>query len=667
MRWQIGDYSFDADTKRLRGEGREQVLEPKAAALLVYFCQNARRDIGRDELLETVWHGQVVTDNTISRAIVLLRKALGDDDKARRYIVTVPKLGYRLIAAVSPADANPTTAVRLRRTTPAYRVALLGVGIALVAGLLVSWRPSPTVGNEARPGTVPLSRLAVAQSNADLAADGQGLVYTAFDGSHNRIYYIDGPDAEPVAVSAPDIDANFATWAHSGAFIVYQVMDDTRCEVHRLTRAQFSSGVADVVYQCIPGGYTELSLSPDDTALYFVERATPHSPYAVVALDLAGREKRRLSQPVARGYGNHFVDVHPARGTLLVLSDHAPGKTSVYELDPANDAFTLRRTFDYGLDSAIFSHRDGYIVHPSRHPSYQLLESSLATADSRVLVSDSRRIASPRRIRASESDYLFTSYLYNRDIAYARFATEAINSTVMDYLPAISHSGEQLAFVSKRSGDSQIWVKDYRDGRLTQIAPPDAGRRFLDLAWSADDRRLLANTNTGILVYALGEARFSHDIALAAPAYAVHWHDAGTLGFSHFEEERWQAYRHVLASGETELLDRRWAFSLVNEYQQLRWDQTLTAYRDGEPLPALADCAGAVWRYQLRVQLDGEAIYCHANDRFADLLRFDADMDRTRLPDAVRRFEFYSVRGGHIASTRVASAHSDIMRTRSQD
>ena len=663
-RWKVGDFDFDADSRRLIGHDGDVILEPKAAALLAYFCQHPGRSIGRDELLETVWHGQIVSDNTISRVVVLLRKALRDDARVRRYIATVPKLGYRLIADVSAVDRAAAGRGQGNATTSRW-VAVLAASLAVLAGWFFVSRPATVT--ETRASIVPLSRLAASQSNADLASDGRALVFTARDNGWNRIFLVEAPGAEPRVISADGGHANFARWSHNDDFIVYQFTSGERCEFHQLARAKFATRDATVLHQCAPRSYTELSLSPDDSTLYFVERASEFEPYAVFALDLEQPGKRRLSQPVARGYGNHYVDVHPRSGTLLLLGDHAPGKTSVYELDPVRDSFMLRRRMTYGLDSAIWSHRRDAMVHPSRHPSYQLLETPLGEGASRVLVSDSRRISSPRPIRAANGtgrDYLFTSYLYNRDIELSHPSPVSANSAVMDYLPTLSRDGQRLAFVSKRSGDSQVWIQRLDDGQLTVIAPPDAGRRFLSLAWSDDDTRLLVNTNTGLLVHDLVEGTVLHDVALALPAYGVRWFDANTVTYSHHDDGHWHARRHHLDTGKIEELPDRWAFSVRDGPGEWQFDQSLQPFLDGEPFAAMAGCAPPVWRYQLRIQFDGDAIYCHARDAASDLLRIDARSEVTRLAGAVDRYEFFSVRAGQLAVTAVASSHSDIMRTR---
>ena len=62
---------FDADKRTLLVDQETVILEPKAAALLAYFCQNPNKHISRDELIEQVWHGQIVSDNAINRVVVV--------------------------------------------------------------------------------------------------------------------------------------------------------------------------------------------------------------------------------------------------------------------------------------------------------------------------------------------------------------------------------------------------------------------------------------------------------------------------------------------------------------------------------------------------------------------------------------------------------------------
>ncbi len=74
--------------------------------LLVFFAHRPGEVVPRAEILEEVWEGRAVVDETLSRAMSLVRQALGDNAQKPTYFETIPKRGYRLIAAVRPADAK---------------------------------------------------------------------------------------------------------------------------------------------------------------------------------------------------------------------------------------------------------------------------------------------------------------------------------------------------------------------------------------------------------------------------------------------------------------------------------------------------------------------------------------------------------------------------------
>lgn len=98
----IGDWRLDASAGQISRGTRVERLEARTLRLLVYLANRAGETVSIDELLDNVWSGVVVTQDSVYQAVTALRRLLGDDAKQPRYIVTVPRLGYRLIAHVSP-------------------------------------------------------------------------------------------------------------------------------------------------------------------------------------------------------------------------------------------------------------------------------------------------------------------------------------------------------------------------------------------------------------------------------------------------------------------------------------------------------------------------------------------------------------------------------------
>ncbi len=86
-----------------KGENQLERIEPRVADLLGVLVDAKGEVVTRDVLFAALWPDTTVGEDTLSRTVFKLRKALGDDPKNPQYIETVPKRGYRLLKAVQPA------------------------------------------------------------------------------------------------------------------------------------------------------------------------------------------------------------------------------------------------------------------------------------------------------------------------------------------------------------------------------------------------------------------------------------------------------------------------------------------------------------------------------------------------------------------------------------
>jgi len=129
-----------------RGNETER-LEPKAMEVLTYLASRPGEVITREELERDVWHGAMVGYDAVTNTIIKLRKALKDNARQPRYIATIPKRGYKLIAPITyPKDEKSTdpvmpfsqaaeTNVQQDAQSPTkYRTSML---IAVLAGVVV--------------------------------------------------------------------------------------------------------------------------------------------------------------------------------------------------------------------------------------------------------------------------------------------------------------------------------------------------------------------------------------------------------------------------------------------------------------------------------------------------------------------------------------------------
>ncbi len=98
--FQVGDWLVDPAAGQIARDGRAFKLEPKVMEVLSYLAERQGELVTREDLERDVWKGAVVSYDSITTAVIKLRKALSDDARQPRYIATIPKRGYRLIAAV---------------------------------------------------------------------------------------------------------------------------------------------------------------------------------------------------------------------------------------------------------------------------------------------------------------------------------------------------------------------------------------------------------------------------------------------------------------------------------------------------------------------------------------------------------------------------------------
>ena len=88
-----------------RGDAAPVALTPKQFDALALFVDRAGELLEKEALISALWPDLVVEENNLSQLVSGLRRALGDDAQGSRYIQTVPRRGFRFVAAVTPATA----------------------------------------------------------------------------------------------------------------------------------------------------------------------------------------------------------------------------------------------------------------------------------------------------------------------------------------------------------------------------------------------------------------------------------------------------------------------------------------------------------------------------------------------------------------------------------
>lgn len=136
----LGDWTFHTAAAELRRGAERRRLENRAARVLELLCKRRGEVVSAEELVDQIWGGRALSQNSVAVVVGDVRRALGDDARHPRYIETVAKRGYRLIAV--PAVA-PTVPVRGRQRG---WIAAVVVAVLFAAGAL-TWNRAGSVAS----------------------------------------------------------------------------------------------------------------------------------------------------------------------------------------------------------------------------------------------------------------------------------------------------------------------------------------------------------------------------------------------------------------------------------------------------------------------------------------------------------------------------------------
>jgi transcriptional activator of cad operon len=145
----VGEWCVNPASGQISKAGETARLEERTMRLLLCLIDHPGEVVSIDDLLAHVWAGVAVSPDSVYQAVASLRRQLGDDAKQPTYIATVPRLGYRMVAAVGPWKENPADStapapppkLALRKT--AIVAVCLAAALTVTAAFLVKVASQP--------------------------------------------------------------------------------------------------------------------------------------------------------------------------------------------------------------------------------------------------------------------------------------------------------------------------------------------------------------------------------------------------------------------------------------------------------------------------------------------------------------------------------------------
>ncbi|MBL8262464.1 MAG: PD40 domain-containing protein [Xanthomonadaceae bacterium] len=504
-RVRIGDCVVDIPLREIApAEGGEPVrITLKALGVLLALVAHAGKPVSREALFEWVWPDTLPTDDVLTQAVTQLRKAFGDDRERPRYIETIAKQGYRLVAPVAwvldeasedpLAEAQPVGAAATQSRSG--RQARLVTGAVALAALVAggawwSQRSEPAVTAPplaiAAPATsrvmasfVRIASLPQSEEWPSLSPDGALVVYSRAAADGASLVLQTASATAPRALTTPRAGQKdlMPAWSPDGQRIAFSRVVDGHC---RIMLVPASGGPAQELGECLADDAHPVSWYPDGRALVGAQRPGGASKSVERALHRMALDEGRWRRiEYVRSPSDEDMSPVVSPDGRWIAFHRNLSIADVWRM-PAEGGMPERltdlRTNLYGLAWA----RDSRHLVFARYREGRIYLNRLDTVSGRIVeaVAGNDNMMYPAMARTGDAIAFEVESTQSRMRRVALGDGEGamagsrrlFDSSGSNLMPAIAPDGHQILFYSSRTGDQRLWWLDQRD--------PDSLRSF---------------------------------------------------------------------------------------------------------------------------------------------------------------------------------------------
>jgi DNA-binding winged helix-turn-helix (wHTH) protein len=104
LRYLFENCAFDTDRRELRRGAELVAIPPQVFDLLDYLIRNREHVVSKDDLIDAIWKGRIVSETALTTRLNAARSAVGDTGEEQRLIKTLPRKGFRFVGAVREAE-----------------------------------------------------------------------------------------------------------------------------------------------------------------------------------------------------------------------------------------------------------------------------------------------------------------------------------------------------------------------------------------------------------------------------------------------------------------------------------------------------------------------------------------------------------------------------------
>ncbi|MEC8325086.1 MAG: winged helix-turn-helix domain-containing protein [Pseudomonadota bacterium] len=499
-----GSFSFDAiqvntQTNTLTINGKVTECEPKLFELLIFFCRNSQRALSRDELIEHVWQGRIVSDAAVNRAISQLRKLIEPEPTKPIYIVTVSKVGYRFTVTPSAlTSTSPENEVKQHPTTRKNKwlIGLIAMIVLIILSMITFF-------------SKPNHQLKL--TNRHVLTEQLGMTFNPyFDETSQTLYALHKSNNAAISKVVkleqngsltPLVNDNFyyTDVIANGDFLYLAKLSNLTERQCNIVKFNLVTRQLTQLLSCGTSVVTNMALDSNNRLVY-AYRESASAPYKLMAFNTRTARQQQLSFPDNSGnsLGHRIFAI--SNNQLAYINYHAnkPDSLVIKTLNDSKSLFEVPlidhvQSLSWFNDILLISAKDG--LYQFNREQGTLTQLDYSDTFNRIFASKDVLFA---------EHYAVISNLYHITDNQAPQAITKRQASILQFVP--SPINDQLVYVESLNGKLSIKLADKHTSKTLSF---DSAIEYVgNISWSFDATALVANINDQIYRYDIAKSQW---------------------------------------------------------------------------------------------------------------------------------------------------------------
>ncbi|MBB6520000.1 winged helix-turn-helix domain-containing protein [Pseudoteredinibacter isoporae] len=682
----IADWQFDPARCELSQGDNVVKLEPLLCDFLQYLASRAGQIVTREELLEHVWQGRVVSDDSLRRAVKKLRLALGDDARNPRYIKTKPLQGYILVAKVSEQKV-PKVKSSIGRWPQIALITLLAAGLYIALGKQWFEQGAPQQAEKTPLKETALTSLTGSEIEGSFHSESQRLLFTLRNHSNEDLHLYTKDLNSSFVQKISHGEGNFyrGTFSPSGRKVAYSHQSNQK-EHPEIYIADYDPalGLSNVKALGVSDNTNSLSSwSADGKSLYFFYETQHSDPWEIYRYRLDNGTIEQVTYSSKQGYGAFYAKESPDGRYLAILKNLVGRRYAITLMDMQTNSLVAERILNFFSDKilwlderSIVKTKDGSqanlvigsfkgdIYYYSIEADRLWEQSGTAPGLNDIFYDCGPRCFFMRRHTMNYTDVLEVTNPFIPATSTPRLQLE---SNKAEFHPIYSHDGDALFYTQKDENQAVIvrhklneepqslWTFNPRHVVRELVQSPD--QRFL--AGRLEDRLFLLDLESLDLKFISSELE-----KVGPPSWS---RDSQAIFFSRIKEDNSDLYSYQMSNGEIRYKEGNISYlKQLADGRDFLIDHDLKLHQvDGQGtrhfIQAFSHLSGSTWQIQNNYLYFSEPTYGNTY-----LVQLDLNNKQKRkhlLAKSPDSWEFHiHPKGDRLLMTRFQAADSDLVK-----